>query len=414
MNKTDTIIVGGGLAGLVAAAAAAKHGKKVCLLTKGVGAIAIGSGSIDLLGYGPGGQPQASPAPGLTKLSDEHPYTKIGFPVVKAALDFFLELAADENFPYAGSLSANQWLPTAVGTLKPACLVPQTMNPASLHSAAEVTVIGFTGLKDYYPGLIARELKKQPGCDKAYTVITVDSGLATGRDLSALDIARWLEKEEGRQNCINQLRGKLAPGSVALIPPVLGTNPDYRVHQELTKATGCDFIETAGLPPAVTGLRLRTMLTRYIKKRGGEIIEQAHVSGALVEDGRCKAVFTTNVDRKRYYHAESFILATGGFFGGGLKSGPGFANETIFNFPVTVPADQAKWTECTLFAETGQPFARFGLSVDENLRPVDHTGRLLLENVHVAGRTLAGYDPYLEKSGNGVALASGYHAAMSL
>ena len=414
MNKNDVVVVGGGLAGLMAAAVAVKRGKKVLLLTKGVGAIAIGGGSIDVLGYGADGRPLKSPAAGLYQLSPAHPYARIGHQGVTAALAAFLELTAAEGYPYVGSITQNQWLPTAVGTLKPSCLVPKTMEPKGLKAASQVTVVGFTGLKDYYPELVVDGLRQQPGFDKTYNISMLESGLAQGRDLTALDIARWLDKEAGRKLCIEQLGRVLTPGAVVLVPPVLGTSPDYLVADELSQATGCSFIEITGPPPAVTGLRLRTMLIRYLKKQGVDIVEQANVSGAIVEGGRCQAVITSNVDRKRSYYADAFILATGGFFGGGLEAMPGKARELIFDLPVTVSTEQAEWSNPKLFAAGGQPFARLGVAVDEALRPIGGAGEALLANVHIAGQTLAGYDYAWEKSGNGVAIASGYQAAMSI
>jgi glycerol-3-phosphate dehydrogenase subunit B len=50
--------------------------------------------------------------------------------------------------------------------------------------------------------------------------------------------------------------------------------------------------------------------------------------------------------------------------------------------------------------------------VDRELRPVDRGGGdPLYENVLVAGATLAGAEPWREKSGDGLSLATGYRAA---
>ena len=65
MRQNDVIVIGGGLAGLFAAITAARRNRKVLLVTKGVGAIAIGGGSIDMLGYDAQGVPVRSPAAGI-------------------------------------------------------------------------------------------------------------------------------------------------------------------------------------------------------------------------------------------------------------------------------------------------------------------------------------------------------------
>jgi glycerol-3-phosphate dehydrogenase subunit B len=58
-----------------------------------------------------------------------------------------------------------------------------------------------------------------------------------------------------------------------------------------------------------------------------------------------------------------------------------------------------------------QPAARLGVAVDDSLRATDSEGNVIYENVRVAGATMAGSEPWREKSGNGIALATGFAAA---
>jgi glycerol-3-phosphate dehydrogenase subunit B len=58
--------------------------------------------------------------------------------------------------------------------------------------------------------------------------------------------------------------------------------------------------------------------------------------------------------------------------------------------------------------------AATGVAVDGSLRPVDGAGRVVFENVRVVGATIAGAEPWKEKSGDGLSLATGYHAAVSM
>ena len=55
--------------------------------------------------------------------------------------------------------------------------------------------------------------------------------------------------------------------------------------------------------------------------------------------------------------------------------------------------------------------SRAGIAVDDELRPVDAAGARVLDNVLVAGATLAGATPWKEKSGDGISLATGHRAA---
>jgi glycerol-3-phosphate dehydrogenase subunit B len=415
MKENDVIVIGAGITGLMAAAVAAKNGKQVKLLSLGAGTLTIGGGIIDIMGYVDGGMPAATPSAGLLQVAQDHPYKKIGRPAIESAIKFFKEICEEEGYPYIGNLDEMQWVPTAAGTIKPTCLVPKTMNTAELKKTDKVVVLGFESLKDFYPHLVSKNLANIPGFNtKQYEIIMIDPNIADGRDVTALDVARWLDTEEGLQDCTQKMRAVIKPGSVVIIPPVLGTSPDYRVAESLQKALQCTFIETAAIPPSITGLRLQTMMRNYLRKLGVRIIEQAVVTKSIVENGKCVAVITSGIDRERTYSANNFILANGGFYGGGLIAEPGNVVEPIFNLPVVAPTDHELWANASLFSNEAQPFAKMGIQVDEKMRPLDADNKVILTNVFVAGRNLRGYDFCFEKSGNGVGITSGYQAAMSV
>lgn len=412
MKKTDVIVIGGGLSGIFAAITAARRGRQVLLVTKGVGAIAIGGGTIDMLGYDAAGVPVRNPWETMLELEPTHPYALIGRQAVAQAAQAFLDLCAEEGYPYLGNLQENQWIPTALGRVKPSCLVPMTMNANHLKAAGEVAVVEVEGLKDYSGRIIAEGLAQCPGYRKKFSPVTLRTGIEDGRDLTALDVARWLDTEKGKVSCLEQLTRSVSPQSVILLPPVLGTRPDYELFNQLEQATQCRVLETVGLPPAVTGFRLRKLLVKCMTKLNVRMIEQSNVVRATIRNGRCSEIVTGNLDRERSYQAQSFILASGGLFGGGLQARPGQVLEGIFDLPVHVPAQTDHWSNENLFFTSGQPFAQFGVRTDATMRPVDDAGEILLENVFIAGKTLAGYDYCFEKSGNGVALATAYRAGL--
>lgn len=413
MREHDVIVIGGGLSGLMAAAAAAARGKKTMVIAKGAGTLAVGGGTIDVLGCDPAGRPLAGPGEGMAALPGSHPYRMIGESRMRESFAFFLDMCKQCDYPYSGDLSNNQWVPTAAGTRKPTCFVPETMKADALAGAERIVICGFTGLKDFYPQLIMAELENNPCYAGKCDTVMVNPGLQQEREVTALDMARWLDAPEGRQELARQLAAVVTPGSVVLLPPVLGTEPSYAVIQELEKRLGVPLVETAAMPPAVVGLRLYKMMMRHVKAAGVTVMENAMVAGADIQDGRCRAVLTENFDRRRRYGARSFILATGGFYGGGIAAGIDRLSEPVFNLPVYTAADREAWAQSPLFANRPQPFALSGIRTDSCLRPVDEEGKVLLHNVHVTGRNLAHYDFCFEKSGNGVAIASGYHAGMS-
>jgi glycerol-3-phosphate dehydrogenase subunit B len=79
----DLLVIGGGMAGLVAGSVVAEAGHSTILLRKGQSATAYSSGAIDVIGYLPdASQPFSTPEEGLTAIAGLyplHPYSIIGY-----------------------------------------------------------------------------------------------------------------------------------------------------------------------------------------------------------------------------------------------------------------------------------------------------------------------------------------------
>jgi len=104
------------------------------------------------------------------------------------------------------------------------------------------------------------------------------------------------------------------------------------------------------------------------------------------------------------------VLTTGKFVGGGLDAQPNRVFETLFDLPVQYPRNRKAWFNTQLLTAAGQPFNSFGVEVDEALQPVDPAGKIVYRNLFAAGGILAHADSMAEKSGGGVAIATGYAA----
>ena len=418
MKACDVVVIGGGISGILAAIAAAKKGKSVTMLRYGYGAFEIGGGLIDLMAYPKNKKASSSLKNCIDTLPSDHPYSKLGLQQVEAAVKFLLEITNDEGYAYEGNVDEIHWVPTAVGTMKPTGLYPKSFDAQILKKADTIYLVDFKGLKDYYAKLTEQMLKKMLGKDKKYEIVTVDPRMEEaigGRDVMIMDIARWLDKKEGQEDCIKQLQVLVKPGAAVLFPQVLGTMPSYDAYDKMKSALQCDITEALCIPPAAAGMRLSKLLHNAARKYGVKIIEKARVKSSVVTDGVCEAVVVSGVGKERTYAAKSFILATGGYYSGGLEVlDNNKVQEPIFHLPVKVMSQKEdEWANVELFSNQKQPFALAGVTVNHKMCPIDEHGETVLKNVFVTGRNLCGYDFCFEKSGNGVALASAYQAAAS-
>ena len=108
------------------------------------------------------------------------------------------------------------------------------------------------------------------------------------------------------------------------------------------------------------------------------------------------------------HRAEKFLLATGGVLGGGFNSDhTGRVWETIFDLPLTVPQAAQQLVSPRFLDEQGHPVFQGGVKVNPALQPVDGDGNLCYANLWATGGALAGCDSIVERSLEGVALASG-------
>jgi glycerol-3-phosphate dehydrogenase subunit B len=158
-------------------------------------------------------------------------------------------------------------------------------------------------------------------------------------------------------------------------------------------------------------MRVFAILREALRRAGGSLRLNNVVVGAEHERGRVRALRVRVGLREERHGADWVVLATGGFAGAGLELDSRWqARETALGLPVAgVPEPGAPRFEPEYFA--AHPLARAGVAVDARLRPVGADGEPVLENVLVAGATLAGAEPWKEKSGDGLSLATGHAAA---
>jgi glycerol-3-phosphate dehydrogenase subunit B len=397
----DVIVLGAGLSGLMAALGARRAGADVAIVAEGGGALELSSGNIDRL---------AGP---WDALPDGHPYQLIGEDAVRQGLDEFLAVTHAMDLLYKEDVDQqNQWTVTAVGGLRPTYL--PAPGAAVMRPGESVQVVGFRGLREFHPGVVAEGLHRaMPDIQVTWTWADLPDGLA---GLHALQIARCLEEPACRQRLASHLRS-LSMGARLLLPGVLGLDNAAAVRNDLSVALGVPVAEVPLLSPSLPGLRLGSALARHVQRAGADLHLGARAIGAKSEQGQVISVTCQTAGGLVEYRAGAFVLATGGLLGRGLdvaapspdrESTPaasdGPIHEVIFGLPVDVPAGPL--ADGDLLAPGGHAFVRAGIRTDAHLRPQGWT------NLHICGKMLAGYDPYAEGCGGGVAIATGWRAGL--
>lgn len=416
--RPDVIVIGAGLAGLTAAARLGEAGAKVLVLAKGVGSTYLSPTTIDVVGHtsgGNGGGPRLveRPLDALPGLPAEHPYHLVGAQGVVDAVEWFKScIAAGPLAPYAytGDSARNLLLPTAVGAVKPSAVVPESMAAGDVRDGGRVCVVGFRALKDLYPALLADNLSRTAPAVEARSV-ELDLKPEGRAEHNAVGFARAFDDPGFRAQVVSLVAKGLYPGERVAFPAVLGSAAPHEVWSELEARLGRSVFEIPTVPPSVPGMRVFASLRRALTAAGGRIIINAVVTGVEREGETAGALRVRLGLREVLHRADHIVLATGGFSAGGLElDSTWHAHEVALGLPVTgVPGPGQERFKPGYFDD--HPMARAGLSVDADQRPLDERGGRVFDNVVVAGASLAGAVPWKEKSGDGIALATGFRAA---
>jgi glycerol-3-phosphate dehydrogenase subunit B len=405
----NTVVIGAGLSGLVAAIKLARGGRSVTLLHKGLGGLQLSQGTIDVLGYAP--ERVDSPIDATSSLPATHPYKVLGPDAITAGVTYAQELLGDR---LVGTPAHNVLLPTAVGALRPTCLVPPSMTAGVVTSGISYVMVGFRQLKDFYPKLCAGNLERQTTPDggpiTARGVILDLPAVADMADSSALAYARAMDDPSYRVRLAAALKPLLRDGEVVGLPAILG-HRDPNAHRHLEQLLDHAVFEVPLPPPGVPGIRLNEALTALAKQAGVRIVAGAKVVGFESAGGKVLSVGHATAGRIRQYAADAFVYAPGGFESGALSMDSyGTVTEATFGLPLVGLGPDLVTAE----NPGEQALFRVGVGVDAQMRVVDPAGHAPYSNLYAAGGILAGAIRWTEKSGEGIALASAVVAADSI
>ncbi|MGL4369952.1 MAG: glycerol-3-phosphate dehydrogenase subunit GlpB [Spirochaetota bacterium] len=425
--KFDTLIIGGGLSGLTCGIKLSQAGKKVAVVSGGVNSQNFASGSIDLFGFRPDGSISENPFDDIEALirSDtekKHPYSKIGISTIRESLDFIVKNAQEHGLPLYSTENKNHYKITPLGTTRPTYLSQKSVYHEKLagafHNVSHIAILGFDGYRDFYPALMIPNLKRNPrASDKTITsgyitLPTYDESNEHPYEFRSVDIARVFEKEENIKKAADAIIAAAPDAQMVGLPAFIGIWDYDKTYEMLCSLTGKIIFEIPTPPPSLPGMRLDEALKSSYMDAGMYMAGDS-VEAGLIHDDKVLFVITES-NRKVKLEADTFVLASGSFLGGGLASTfDEGVFEPVFNLAVDADSSRRDWYSDRFFSKDSHPFLSYGVATDSSFRARSAEGKTV-SNLFCAGAVLSGYNPIKEGSGGGVAIATGYAVAQRI
>jgi glycerol-3-phosphate dehydrogenase subunit B len=337
----------------------------------------------------------------------DHPYRFLAQTAIKTGLEKFKKLV-NHTLDFQGGINRNFLLPSAAGAIHPTCLAPASMANGDVGQRGRMLIVGFTELRDFYPSLISRNLNAQK-LNVQTSALTIDlpQPLAGKSNITPIELAAAFDQPEFRRQVVKAVKGKDRGYGRVGFPAALGLEKHADVMKDLQRQLGKLVFEINTLPPSVPGRRLFDALKTVFLQAGGRLILGSKVVDGLIKDSRVEQIRIETASRFKLIMAESYVLATGGIFGGGLQTDEsGRMWESIFGLPVVADTNRHHWFASNFLASGGQPVANYGIKVNQQFNPLDNGNKVVAKNLFVAGALLAGSNWVAGRTGSGVAVAS--------
>ena len=409
--RFDTIIIGGGLAGLVCGIRLQKAGKKCAIVSAGQSAMHFSSGTFDLLGRLPDGTEVESPLKAMASLPAQHPYSIIGAEktaeYAAQAKDFF----AGCGIKVSGDASCNSWRVTPTGERKAGWLTLDDFTPLASKGEKignKALIINILGYLDFNTKFLADSFEKE-GTECRIVSLKLEEMERLRKnpsEMRATNIARVMDRDGIWEKAAEQVKTLVKDEDVVVLPAVFGLK-DGSVVDKLREAIGRKTMFVATMPPSVPGIRTQMTLKSEFEKAGGRFfLGDTVIESTADENGNIKNISTVNFNDIKM-EAENFVLATGSFFSKGLIATPDKVYEPIFGIDLTYNAGRENWFNTQFWKK--QNYISFGAKVDADLN-ASIDGKKI-DNLYAIGSVAGGTNALYEGCGGGVAIVTAMAAA---
>ncbi len=360
IRENKVLVIGGGLAGIVAALAAKRRGAQVTLVTNGPGTFALGGGLI------------RTPSKALSEIQE--------------AMRFFQDITTAAGCEYKGSIREKAFLPNVTGGFQEVTFAPASLWHGRPVCGARILLVGVRGLTGFNARWIAEMLNtsaRQAGISMEYSAGEIEMPWSRQGAFSTLDAANWLEDERLQEQMARMIRPLAKEQDKVLLPAVFGASMGRKEFADFSSVIGCPVGEILTVPPSMAGMRIFQALQRYLKKVGIEVISGYPVQSLQIENGVCTTAFLDTPGRPHPIKAQGIVVAIGRI------------NKKTFS--LKTPGFTARALSQDVF------FA------NESLQLLDEKKIPLATNVYGAGHML---EENACKTGNAFAILTGYQAGL--
>ena len=326
--RFDTVIIGGGLAGLTAGISLQEAGRKTAIVSAGQNAMHFFSGNFEDVG-----------------------------PARERIIALFAAAGVRTN-----ALDGIHLMP--MGKFHPASL---TLEDVSVfqdeHIAEKVLIVNFTGFHDFFSTFLAETLERGgASCRIRFVRLPEMEHLRLSpSEMRSVNIARTMD--EHWEKVVADIRVLHKDEDLILLPQVFGLR-DASVLDKIRTALPARVAFIGTMPPSVPGIRTQMLLKRRFEVLGGTFLLGDTVTSAALHEGVVSSITTRNLDTVRLF-ADHFILASGGFFSKGIVATPTQVYEPLLGLDIDYPGDRNAWYDPDFFAD--QPYMDYGVRTDAQL-----------------------------------------------
>lgn len=412
--KFDTVIIGGGLSGLICGIRLQKAGKKCAIVSAGQSAMHFSSGSFDLLGRLPDGTDVDKPLEALKSLPEDHPYSILGEEKVRKYAEEASAFLNGCGIKVDGDAAVNTWRISPTGERKPSWLTLgdftalKTKDEKIGNKALIVNILGYL---DFNTKFLADSFERQGTICRISSVKLeeMERLRKNPSEMRATNIARVMDRDGVWEKAAKQVKGMLKDEDIVVLPAVFGLK-DGSVIEKIREAIGVKTVFVSTMPPSVPGIRTQMTLKAEFERAGGRfLMGDTVVDADFNEDGTVKSIGTQNFGSIRLY-ADNFVIATGSFFSKGLIATPDRIFEPVFGVDLSYAEGRDQWFDRNFWNK--QNYISYGAKVSKFLH-ASIDGKPIA-NLYAIGSIIAGSNTLYEGCGGGIALLTALAAADSI